>query len=133
MSCGGIGIRRSVQLPPSTICPLLWTVHVISQILPSSLKSLDPHVEHALNVWHSTHNHIPPSLPSACHQSVWDSIVVGASFEALLDSALDTESRARFMSVSCSESGAWLQALHDLLSVLGWTMCYALLSVYVWA
>ena len=130
---GGLGSKGQSSCHHLPICALLWTVHVIPQILPSSLKSLDPHVERALNIWQSTHNHPPPSPPSACHQSVWDSIVVGASFEALLDSAPDTESRACLMSVSCSESGAWLQALHYLLSVLGWTMCYALLSVYVWA
>ena len=113
VSCGGIGIRRSVQLAPSAyLASTSGCSELIPQILPSCLKSSsDLHVECALNIWQSIHKHLPPSLPSSRRQCVWDFAVVEAYFEVLVDSTPDMETRARLLAVAYPESGAWLQAL----------------------
>ena len=110
---GGIGIRRSVQLAASTyLASAACCSELIPQILPPHLStSSDPLVEEALSLWQATHDNPPPSDPSSHCQRVWDSAVVEASFNALMVSAPNTQSRARLLAVSCPESGAWLHAM----------------------
>ena len=68
-------------------------------------------MEEALSLWQATHDNPPPSHPSSHRQRVWDSAVIKASFNALMVSAPNTQSRARLLAVSCPESGAWLHAM----------------------
>ena len=100
---GGIGIRRSVQLAPSAyLASAACCSELIPQILTTHLHtSSDPHVEEAVSLWQATHDNPPPSHPSSHRQRVWDSAVVEASFNALVVSAPDTQSRARLLAVSC--------------------------------
>ena len=65
----------------------------------------------AFSLWQATHDNPPPSHPSSHRQRVWDFAIVEASFNALIVSAPNTQSRARLLAVSCPESGAWLHAM----------------------
>ena len=110
---GGIGIRRSMQLAPSAfLASAACCSELIPLILPPHLStSSDPLVEEALSLWQATHDNPPPSHPSSHRQRVWDSAVVEVSFNALMVSAPNTQSRAHLLAVSCPEPGAWLQAM----------------------
>ena len=110
---GGIGIRRSMQLAPSVfLASAACCSELIPLILPPPLPtSSDPLVEEALSLWQATHDNPPPSYPSSHHQHIWDSAVVEASFNALMVSAPNTQSRARLLAVTCPESGAWLHPM----------------------
>ena len=110
---GGIGIRRSVQLAPSAyLASAACCLELVPLNLPPYLHTTsDPLVEEALSLWQATHDNPPPPHPSSCCQRVLDSAIVEASFNALVVSAPDTQSRARLLAVSCSESEAWLHAM----------------------
>ena len=65
----------------------------------------------ALRVWSVGHQEEPPS-PTACtHQKVWDTPIVHAAYNQLLESAPDDMSRARLLAAHMRESGAWLNVL----------------------
>ena len=87
---------------------------LIPQILPPRLYTTsDPLVdeEALLSLWQATHDNPPSSHISSHRQCVWDSAIVEASFNALVVSSPDTQSRARLLAVSCPKSGAWLHAM----------------------
>ena len=113
MRSGGIGIRRSVQLAPSAYLASAARCSELIPLIfpPHPTTSSDPLVEEALSLWQATHDNLPPSHPSLHRHRVWDSAIVKASFNALVVSAPDTQSRARLLAVSCSKSGAWLHAM----------------------
>ncbi len=57
------------------------------------------------------HEGHPPEEVSTHSQKAWDSIRTASTAQHLLDDALNDEERARLLSVSDKESGAWLRAL----------------------
>ena len=61
----------------------------------------------------TTAGHITPAHTGreAMCQKTWDSAKVAAAADALLNSALDAISHARFLATATKESGAWLHAL----------------------
>ena len=85
---------------------------MVQQILPPRLHSvIDPHADTAINLWQHGHDHPPPSLPASRSQRVWDSAIIESTFNTLLDTASDQQSRARLLATSCPKSGAWLHVL----------------------
>ena len=110
---GGIGIRRSTQLAPSAfLASAMGCADLIHQILPPHFITNDsPYIESALSIWADDHSHSPPSHPLSCSQRAWDVPKIEASVVTLQQSAADDLTKARLLTVSCLESGAWLNAL----------------------
>ena len=104
----GIGIRRAVQLAPSAyLASAAGCSELVQPILPPRLHSvIDPHADTAINLWQHGHDHPPPSLPASHSQRVWDCAIIESTFNSLLDTASDQQSRARLLATSCPESGA---------------------------
>ena len=70
-----------------------------------------PEQNEALRVWSIGHQEEPPS-PTACtHQKAWDTPIVNAAYDQLLESTPNDMSRARLLAAHTHESGVWLNAL----------------------
>ena len=109
----GIGVHSVVMLAPSAfLASAAGTSSLINRILPVAFHSL-PYAEvlDALTAWHKGQDYPPPPSPSDVCQKAWDYPIVQNACDSLLDSAPDTFSRARLLSVTTKESGAWLNAL----------------------
>ena len=115
MKAGGIGIRRSTQLAPSAyLASAAGCSDLVQQILPPHLGHNVSHSHHydaALSLWAEDHSHPPPSQPSASRQREWDAPKVEASLRSIWDLAISDVAKACLLAFSCTESGAWLNAL----------------------
>ena len=109
---GGLGIRCAVEVAPSAF---LASSHSSSELVrailpsaPSSQSFTDPFVDEAQSRWSDLQ---PPEGAAVCKQSAWDGLRATVASERLLSRAGNDEERARLLSVSTKESGAWLRAL----------------------
>ena len=111
---GGLGLRSAVQLAPSAfMSSAAASKKLMSQILPAGSCFSVPEADTALICWYNLFPGTRPPPPSGDDvkiQKAWDSLVVRWSFEHL-HGATDEMTRARLLSVSTPESGAWLHAL----------------------
>ena len=62
-------------------------------------------------LWREGHGITPPPTPLSYQQRLWDAQRIAVSMESLLEKASDSLSRARLLSTTNPESGAWLNAL----------------------
>ena len=113
MTLGGLGIRSAVEVAPSAF---LSSVHssseLVKAILPPSFSCLpSPLTVEAQTCWSVGHDHQPPEGATASKQKSWDGVRAASVAERLLECAENDEERARLLSVSTKESGAWLRAL----------------------
>ena len=110
---GGLGIRSDVEVAPSAfLASALSSSELVNAILPPSLKSFSsPLVIEAQSYWSAGHDHQAPEGAVACKQKAWDGLRAASTAERLLEGAENDEERARLLSVSTNESGAWLRAL----------------------
>ena len=108
---GGLGIRSAIDLSlPSYLSSLHSTSELVSSILtPSGLTFESSLLQEALDKW-SAEYPMPPE-DRRHYQHSWDELFYEHHFSSLLDSASDARTKARLLSVSSSESGAWLGAL----------------------
>ena len=65
----------------------------------------------AQSCWSAEHDHRAPEGAAACKQKAWDGLRAASAAERMLEGADNDEERARLLSVSTNESGAWLRAL----------------------
>ena len=105
-----MGIRSAVDLSlPSYLSSLHSTSELVSSILtPSSLTFESSLLHEALDQWSAEY---PTPEDRRHYQHSWDELLYKHHFSSLLDSASDAKTKARLLSVSSSESGAWLGAL----------------------
>ena len=109
---GGLGIRSAVQLAPSAfLSSIFGSSDLVKKILPSIIQHPSSEVEAAISVWSQHHDHPPLTAPSSFSQREWDTPVINAAVDRLLETASDERSRARLLASVCRESGAWLNAL----------------------
>ena len=110
---GGLGIWSVAQLAPSAfLASVAGSSDLSRQLLPPGSEMLFyPEQNEALRVWSISHQEEPPS-PTACtHQKAWDTPIVNAAYDQLLESAPDDLSLARLLAAHTRESGAWLNVL----------------------
>lgn len=92
----GLGVRSAVDLAPSAFLASIYStaslVHSILPSFPSPLLS-------------------PPFGDCMSIQKAWDQPRVEDTSKRLLESARNCADRARLLAASCSESGAWFNAL----------------------
>ena len=113
INCGGLGVRRSVQLAPSAfLASAAASSHLIQKVLPTrlSVSSYAPK-DVALHFWCQSVDTSPPSPPNDKKQRAWDEPQIAVSFQSLLDVSDSSKMRARHLAASVKESGAWIQAL----------------------
>ena len=110
---GGLGIRSTVDVAPSAyLSSAHSSAQLVEAILPESHRTIPtPFVDEAKASWAAGHESEAPEDAAACKQRVWDSIHIKSTSQRLLDNAADEEERARLLSVTTRESGAWLRAL----------------------
>ena len=110
---GGLGIRSAVQLAPSAFpASAAGSSDLAHQLLPSGLQCTPLlHVAEGVALWSQLHSQPPPVDTLSHHQKSWDTPVVMATFDTLLEDATDATPTARLLAASTSESGAWLNAL----------------------
>lgn len=110
----GLGVRSAVDLAPSAFLASIYsTASLVHSILPSFpsplLSSL---VSDAIFAWSRHKPDIqPPSGDCMSIQKAWDQPRVEDKSKRLLESARNCANRARLLAASCSESGAWFNAL----------------------
>ena len=109
----GSGIRSAVQLAPSAfLASAAGCTGLIQEILPPRLQGIpEPYIKLGLNCWSQKHEQPPPPPSSAHQQKAWDAPVIEASYETLLETALEPRTRARLLAVASRGAGAWLNAL----------------------
>ena len=106
---GGIGIRSAIQLAPSAyLASAAGCKDIIYHLIPPF--SACSFVDLALQDWSTGHNHSPPLGTDAIKQKSWDKPRVDSCKTLLLDSAEDSQNRARLLASFCKESGYWLEA-----------------------
>ena len=113
VNCGGLGVRRSVQLAPSAfLASAAASSHLIQKVLPTrlSVSSYAPK-DAALHFWCQSVDTSPPSPPNDKKQRAWDEPQIAVSFQSLLDVSDSSKMRARLLAASVKESGAWIQAM----------------------
>ena len=110
---GGLGIRSAMDVAPSAfLASRNSSNELVKAILPPSFKSLPaPFMAEAQSRWSADHEHQPPEGEAACKQKSWDGLRASLTAKRLLERAENDEERARLLSVSTKESGAWLRAL----------------------
>ena len=110
---GGLGIRSVTQLAPSAfLVSAAGSSDLVCQLPPPRLRdAIYPEQKVALKVWRISHQEEPPTTSVCAHQKAWDTPIVNAAFEHLLQSAPDDMSRACLLAAHRSESGTWLNAL----------------------
>ena len=110
-----MGLRSAVQLAPSAfLASAAASVELMVKILPVSFCATVCEADLALSHWYGLFpdgSPAPPSGEDAKFQRAWDSPCVVSSFEHLLSDVSDETTKARLLSVSTPESGAWLHAL----------------------
>ena len=110
---GGLGIRSAVQLAPSAfLASAAGSSDLAHQLLPSDLQGTPLlHVAEGVALWSRLHSQPPPADTLSHHQKSWDTPVLMATLDTLLEDAPDATTTARLLAASTSESGAWLNAL----------------------
>ena len=112
---GGLGIRRAAQLAPSAfLASAAGCSGIVSLILHTNINIASqpwPEIEAAMILWREGHGITPPPTPLSYQQRLWDAQRIAVSMETLLKKASDSLSRARLLSTTNPESGAWLNAL----------------------
>ena len=110
---GGLGIRSAVQLAPSAfLASAAGSSDLAHQLLPSVLQGTSLlHVAEGVALWSRLHSQPPPADTLSHHQKSWDTPVVMATLDTLLEDAPDATTTARLLAASTSESRAWLNAL----------------------
>ena len=113
MKLGGLGILNSIDTAPSAYLASVYSSsQLVNDILPPSFLSQSVlFKEEAKLFWSRGHDCHPPEEVSAHRQKAWDSVRTTATAQHLLDDASNDVERARLLSVSDRESGAWLRAL----------------------
>ena len=107
VGCGGLGVRKSVQLAPSAfLASAAASSPLIQQLLPSYAPKED-----ALNLCLQSVDGPPPSSPRDRKQQAWDEPQFKATYHTLIESAGNSVSRARLLAANVKESGAWINAL----------------------
>ena len=70
------------------------------------------HVDEARSLWTDMFpSLVSPTVDKEMVLDTWDSLLVESTFDRLLDSSSDGCTRARLITVSAPESGAWLRSL----------------------
>ena len=113
VNCGGLGVRRSVQLAPSVfLASAAASSHLIQKVLPTrlSVSSYAPK-DAALHFWCQSVDTSPPLPPNDKKQRAWDESQIAVSFQSLLDVSDSSKMRARLLAASVKESGAWIRAM----------------------
>ena len=113
VNCGGLGVRRSVQLALSAfLASAAAFSHLIQKVLPTrlSVSSYAPK-DAALHFWCQSVDTSPPLPPNDKKQRAWDGPQIAVSFQSLLDVSDSSKMRARLLAASVKESGAWIQAM----------------------
>ena len=104
---GGLGIRSAVQLAPSAfLSSIFGSADLFKKILPSGVQHSSSDVEAALSAWSQHHAHPPSTAPSSFSQREWDTPVINAAVDHLLETTSDGRSRARLLASVCREPGA---------------------------
>ena len=113
VGCGGLGVRRSVQLAPSAfLASAAASSPLIQQLLPGRLTGVSyVPKEDALNLWLQSVDCPPPASPRDRKQQAWDEPQYKATYHTLIESAGNSVSRARLLAANVKESGAWINAL----------------------
>ena len=93
--------------PPLTLHMTLLTAFLPLGVCPVPYVEM----EAALTAWSRGHSQAPLLAPASFSQLAWDTPVVKAVVDHLLESSSDERSRAWLLSSTCKESGAWLNAL----------------------
>ena len=97
----GLDLCSIVQLTPSAfLSSANATYDLADHLLPSNVHSV-PYVkvEAALTAWSQGHSQAPLSTPATFSQKSWDTPVVTAVADHLLESASDERSRARLFAI----------------------------------
>ena len=112
INSGNMGVLSATQLTPAFLALAGGCTKITQELLPFGLRKAPYQAqEDALRAWREgIDDHIPPPVDDL-RQKAWDTPQVTASFQALLNSAPDTPTRARLLAASMKEAGAWLQAL----------------------
>lgn len=108
---GGLGLRRASDL---SLPAFLASFHSVSKTVFDILQTAhsDSLVTEATSTWESKCPHsVRPTGKRSELQSAWDSPIVQLQFDGLLNSATDSATKSRLLSVSSPGAGAWLEAL----------------------
>ena len=62
-------------------------------------------------IWEERSGRPIPPQQELKHQRAWDEALVDHAFDTILETTIDTSSRAHLLAVSTKESGAWLDVL----------------------
>ena len=110
---GGLGIRSAVQLAPSAfLASAAGSSDLAHQLLPLHLQGTPLlHVAEGVALWSQLHSQPPPADTLSHHQKSWNTPMIMATLDTLLEDAPDATTTARLLAASTSESGAWLNAL----------------------
>ena len=102
---GGLGIRSAVHLAPSAfLASFAGCRELTFTILPPHFQESPLSLwDSAITEWSKGHNELPPSNPMSHQQKSWDLPRVYTLGDPL--------SKARLLSASKKESGAWLHTL----------------------
>ena len=105
---GGLGIRSAVQLAPSAfLASAAGSSDLAHQLLPSDLQGTPLlHVAEGVALWSRLHSQPPPADTLSHHKKSWDTPVVMATLDTLLEDAPDATTIACLLAASTSESGA---------------------------
>ena len=110
-SKGGLGIRRSVDLSlPTFLSSSHATLDLVTSILPTDEPNSNFLLSEATCLWEERSGRPIPPQRDLKHQRAWDEALVDHAFDTI-KTTIDTSSRARLLSVSTKESGAWLDVL----------------------
>ena len=113
VGCGGLGVRRSVQLALSAfLAYAAASSPPIQQLIPGRLTGVSyAPKEDALNLWLQSVDCPPPSSPSDRKQQAWGEPQFKATYQTLIESAGNSVSCARLLAANVKESSAWINAL----------------------
>ena len=107
-----MGIRSTIDLSlPSYLSSNHSTSELVASILTHSGLTFESSLLHeALNQWSAVYP-MPPEDRRHLQRD-WDELLYEHHLSSLLDSTCDARTKARLLSISFSESGTWLGALH---------------------
>ena len=108
---------NSEHCAAGTFCLLGFSCCLLRTCSPNSAMpaNMQPpqlsYVDEALAAWSQGCQEQPPTDAAAHHQKTWDTIRVSSIADTLFTDSSNPMHRARFLAASCTESGAWLNAL----------------------
>ena len=111
-SKGGLGIRRSVDLAlPAFLASSHVSHGLVSSLLPSGEQGIDSLMHESMDLWEAlAHSPLPP-VEFRGRQGFWDSVLSDKLWDDLYESSNDPATKARLLSTSTKEAGAWLNVL----------------------